>query len=229
MKISCAIVDDEPIAANGIKKYVDQIEFLELHEVLNSAIALGNYLEKHQVDLLFLDIQMPGLTGVDFLKTHQNPPKTIFTTAYNEFALEGYELDVLDYLLKPVSFERFYKSTQKALSYFKLNKELRLTDHIFLKTKNRLEKVLFENILFIQGMQNYLNFHTKSGTIIHHATMKSMLEDLPEKTFLHVHKSYIVNKNQVKAIEGGRIIIGEDKIPMSREKKDQIVKEIMSS
>src|SRR5437763_2118325 len=145
MNINCIITDDEPLARKGLQGYIEKIPFLNLTGVCEDAMQLNSMLQVEKPDLIFLDIEMPYLSGIDFLKTQKNPPKVILTTAYDQFALQGYELDVLDYLLKPISFDRFLKSANKAADYFSSTREA-ATDHLFIKTDGRLEKIFFNDI-----------------------------------------------------------------------------------
>src|SRR5215213_2327335 len=173
MKISCMITDDEPMARKGLQGYVERIPYLQLLAVCEDAVQLNSKLQEQKPDLLFLDIEMPYLSGIEFLKTQSNPPKVIFTTAYENYALQGFELDVLDYLLKPISFERFLKSANKAADYFRSRKET-VSDHFFIKVEGRLEKVLFNDIIFIEALENYVALYTTNKKMLTHATLRSV-------------------------------------------------------
>ena len=156
-KISCIITDDEPFARKGLQGYIEKIGFFDLKGVCEDALQLGDVLQKQPVDLLFLDIQMPHITGVEFLRAIKNPPKVIFTTAYTQYAIEGFELDVMDYLLKPIPYERFLKAAWKARDYFALREQPdNAAPYIFVKSNGKLEKINFDEILFIEGMENYV-------------------------------------------------------------------------
>ena len=221
MKIRCAIVDDEPVAARGIEKYAQQINNLKVAGVFASAMELNEFLSKNKVDLVFLDIEMPLINGIEWLKAAKNPPKIIFTTAYNEYAIEGYELDVVDYLLKPISFARFLKAVNKAALLFNNDEK---EDHIFVKSEGRLEKLLFEEIYYVQGMQNYVTFHTQRGPFIAHLTLKSVVEQLPPTNFLQIHKSYLVNLTRVQAITGAQISLKDDTLlPIGNKWKEEVI------
>lgn len=158
--ISCIITDDEPYARKGLQAYVAKTRFLDLKGECEDAMELGQMLEKQTVDLLFLDIQMPHISGVEFLRSCVNPPKVIFTTAFKEYAVEGFELDVLDYMLKPISYERFLKAAHKARDYFDLLHDKSEPEYLFVKADSRLEKIVFEEILYLEAMQNYVIIHT---------------------------------------------------------------------
>ena len=164
-KISCVITDDEPLARKGLRGYVDKTDFLELRGVFEDAFQLSEFMRANPVDLLFLDIQMPDFTGIEFFKTLKNPPKVIFTTAFEQYAIEGFELEVMDYLLKPISYERFLKATLKAKAYF-TSKSQRDTDYLFVKANGKLEKIILSDVLFIEGMENYVAIHLVDNKII---------------------------------------------------------------
>lgn len=211
MRIDCCIVDDEPLARSGIEGYVDKIPYLRILGSFSSAIDLLAQLDKLNPDLLFLDIQMPNLTGLDFLKSLQNPPKVIITTAYDQYALEGFELDVLDYLMKPIPFERFLKAAEKAKTHFQ-----DAHDSFFVKTDKRTERVRYDELMYIESMQNYVILHTTSGKHMVHTTLKTMLDQLPESRFTQIHKQYIVNNQRIDAIEGNQVVVANIKLPISR-------------
>ena len=228
MKIKCVITDDEPLARKGLEKYVQQIDFLEHVASFEDALQLSEVLSDRTVDLIFLDINMPHLSGIDFLRMpQQNLPKVILSTAYPEFAIEGYELDILDYLLKPISFERFYKSAVKAKAFFELTQNNTTSDYFFLKCEKRLEKIVFEEICFIESMQNYVKFFLENETLLAHTTLKSVLAQLPNNQFIQPHKSYIIAIEKIKAIEGNQIIIGPHKIPISKYQKETVLRKIL--
>lgn len=225
MKIKCIIIDDEPIARRGIEGYVAKVEFLELVGTCENALELNNLLQRESADLLFLDIEMPHLTGIDFLKSVQNAPAVIFTTAYDQYAIEGYELNVLDYLLKPISFARFLKAVTKARS-------LLVKDHdeekcLFIKSNNRIVRVNYDDILFIEAMQNYVTFHTVNGKFMTHLTLKSVQTELPSDQFIQIHKSYLVALNKVKSIDGNQIIMDKHNLPISKYKREEVFQAIL--
>lgn len=227
MLIRCIITDDEPIARKGIEKYVQQIPYLELVGSCSHALELDQALQQQEVELVFLDINMPYLTGIDYLKNKQTTAKFILTTAYPEYAMEGYELDVLDYLLKPISFERFFKAVEKAKAYFEHTATpVREKNFIFLKCEKRIEKIIFEEILFIESLQNYIRIHTFKERFLAHMPLKKVYEQLPQ-SFISPHKSYIINTTQVSAIEGNQLIIQDHKIPISKALKKEILQKIM--
>lgn len=232
MAINCVIIDDEPLARKGLKEYIDDVDFLTLAGEYDTPLKVMDKLAGGAVQLMFLDIQMPKLSGLDFLKTLQNPPLVIITTAYPQYALEGYELDVLDYLVKPISFNRFVKAVMKAKEYYTgqatQTAQPAKQDYIFIKTDNKLVKILHDDILFIEAMQNYVTVYTRAKKYITYLTFKGIEESLPTESFLKVHKSYIIQVSKVDSIEGGCIVIGETAIPISRSNKDEIVQRILN-
>jgi len=191
-------------------------------------LQLGMLLAEQPVDLLFLDIQMPHITGTEFLKSLPDPPKVIFTTAYAEYAIQGFELDVLDYLLKPISFERFLKAAYKAKDYFDVRGKPNCTvPYLFLKADGKLEKVLFEEILFIEGMENYVVVHMQDRKIITHSTIKAILEKLPAGNFIQTHKSFIVSLKKIESIAGNILHIKKNKVPVGRTWRENVMKVIL--
>jgi DNA-binding LytR/AlgR family response regulator len=231
-KLNCIIVDDEPLAREGLEGYVKQSGFLELVAVCDSPMQAMQVLGANEVHLMFLDIQMPGMTGIDFLQILKNPPMVVITTAYPDYALESFQLDVLDYLMKPVSFTRFLKAATKAREYFELKQKPAAQgqqDYFFIKSDAKYEKVFFDEILFIEGLQNYVTIHTKQNKFITHITMKSVEEYLPSDRFVRVHKSFIVSVPQIDTIEGNQIRIGQNQVPISRDNKDEILNLILNN
>jgi two-component system LytT family response regulator len=225
--ITCIITDDEPYARKGLQAYVEKTGFLNLKGQCEDATELGAMLKEQPVDLLFLDIQMPHITGVEFLRSLKNPPKVIFTTAFKEYAIEGFELDVLDYMLKPISRERFNKAAQKAKDYFDLKGTTIPPNYLFVKADGRLEKIVFDEVLFIEGMENYVIIHSTNKKVIIHSTLKSLMEKLPGKAFMQTHKSYIVAVNKISAVEGNMLHIGPQQVPISRQLREQVLGRII--
>jgi len=227
--ITCIITDDEPFARKGLQGYVEKIGFLDLKGVCEDALQLSDMLQKTPVDLLFLDIQMPHITGVEFIRALSNPPKVIFTTAFEQYALQGFELDVLDYLLKPISYDRFLKAAWKAKDYFALreNKVDMASPYMFAKSNGRLEKINFDEILFIEAMENYAAIYLENRKIIIHTTFKALLEKLPAKQFIQTHKSYIVALNRVESIDGNTIHIQKHQVPISKYMRESVLGQIV--
>ena len=234
MKINCIAVDDEPLALKIIKEYSDKVSFLNLVKTFDNAIDVIDFLKTSQVELMFLDIQMEELTGIQLLNVLMNRPKVILTTAYDSFAIKSYELDVTDYLLKPFSFERFTKAVNKAYEQIMLEKgslpvytRIRNDtgtdeeDYFFVKTEFRLQKVNFSDILYIEGQGDYQAIVTNKGKIMTLQNFAKLMSGLPSNNFIRVHKSYIVSLNQIEKIERNRIRIGDKSIPISETYKDK--------
>jgi two-component system LytT family response regulator len=227
-KISCIITDDEPFARKGLQGYIEKIDFFDLKGTCEDAMQLSDMLQKQPVDLLFLDIQMPHITGVEFLRAIRNPPKVIFTTAYQQYAIDGFELDVMDYLLKPIPYERFLKAAWKARDYFALKEQPEVTvPYIFVKAAGKLEKITFDEILFIEGMENYVAIYTDSKKIVTHTTIKSLLEKLPAKQFIQTHKSYVVAIDKIRTIEGNTLHVQNYQVPMSKYLREEVLGQIV--
>jgi DNA-binding LytR/AlgR family response regulator len=228
-KIKCIVTDDEPFARKGLQGYIEQIDFLELKGVCENALELNSLLKKETVDLLFLDIEMPYVTGIDFLKNITEVPKVIFTTAYEKYALQGFELEVLDYLLKPISFERFLRAANKAFDHFRGQQAAAGEDYIFVKADSKLEKIHFTDILFIEALENYVAIHTREKKVIAHLTLKMIQEKLPSGAFIQPHKSYIVAIGKINSIEGNILHVLHHQVPISKYQKDEIMEKIVNS
>jgi DNA-binding LytR/AlgR family response regulator len=230
MKMNCLIVDDEPLARKGLAEYVSEIEYLHLADTCESAARAQACMQSQRVDLLFLDIRMPGLSGIEFLKKLSQPPLVIFTTAHTEHAVESYELDVVDYLVKPVPFARFKKAAQKAWEIFTHRQSgTLLPDHFFVKSKGMFVKIHSEELLYAEAMQNYVILHTPERKHIVYMTFGKLEQLLPPDQFVRVHKSYCVGIRHVQAIDGNTVIIGSARIPISRTLKEESLQKIMSS
>lgn len=235
--IRCLVVDDEPLALHILEDYISKLPFLTLVKVTTNPIEALSLVQNGEVDLVFLDVQMPELTGIQFLKIANGKAKFILTTAYSQYALEGYELDVLDYLLKPIAFDRFYKSVQKAQAIIHPStaptpavvvqepaQQDVLSDFIFVKTEHKIQKVYLHDILFIEGLKDYISIFTPTERIITLQIMKKMEDALPEKHFVRVHRSYIVALNKIDSIERSRIWIKDKIIPVGDTYRDQFFK-----
>jgi DNA-binding LytR/AlgR family response regulator len=236
-KITCLVVDDEPLARQGLAEYVKKIPFLELVGTCESALELIEKLNSVSVNAVFLDIKMPEFSGIDFLRSFPSSsrPFVILTTAYSEYALEGYELDVVDYLVKPISFSRFLKSAhklQERINDTNTNKTDKIENQeqhtfFFIKIENRLEKIHFKEILFIESKRNYIEIQTeKRGIFTTYLTLQQAEEELPKSDFLRIQKSFIVSKNAVESIEGNQVIIKDKKISISRNNSEEIINEL---
>ncbi len=237
MKLNCVIIDDEYLARNYLKDYVHKIPGLELLGDFNSPLKAMALLKTGEIDLLFLDIQMPEITGIEFLKTMDHKPHVILTTAYEEYALQGYELNVVDYLLKPFSFERFLKAVNKVQELEEKNQKATQSepgavmhkpqlkeDHLIIRADRKLYKINYEDLVFIEGQKAYVTFHTRKKKITALASLKDLEEQLPSSHFLRIHKSYIVSIQEIESLEGNQVEIGGQKLPVSKSYKAAVEK-----
>jgi DNA-binding LytR/AlgR family response regulator len=234
MKLNCLIIDDEPFARKGLEDYVREIDFLHCVASCENPLKAATYLNEGKIDLMYLDIQMPKINGIDFLKTLKNPPLTIFTTAFSDYALEGYSLDVIDYLLKPITFERFLKASQKAVEFSQLKGRIEAStapavDYFFVRCDRKFEKVFFRDVSYVEGMQNYAVIHIGDKKLITYITLTSLEKQLPGDQFLKVHKSFLINIPHVKALEGDEIIMENARVPISRSLREQVVQRILGN
>ncbi|HEV7783498.1 MAG TPA: LytTR family DNA-binding domain-containing protein [Chitinophagaceae bacterium] len=233
MSINCIVIDDEPLARKGIKEYIADVDFLELVGEFDNPVKATEQIGKGDVQLLFLDIQMPKITGLDFFKTLQNPPPVIFTTAYPQYALEGFEVNALDYLVKPVSFARFLAAALKAKEYYEVREKntgsSADTDYFFIKADNKLVKLIFDEVLYVEALQNYVTIHTATKKYMTYLTFKAVEDYLPADKFLKVHKSYIVAASKIDSIEGNDIRIGQQHIPISRNQKEEVMEKLLKN
>ncbi len=232
IKMKCIIVDDEPMLRQHIAEMTEQIDFLDLVETFPSALAATSRLQQGDIDLIFLDINMPYLNGIDFLDSLENPPLCIFITAYSEYALEGFRLQAVDYLLKPIIFQRFYQASTKAYQLFlQRNKPLQESspndNMLFVRQGDAFVKISWTDILYAESMQNYTKLHYKERTITIHQTMLALEEALPGNHFFRIHKSYLVNVNHIDIITGGRVYIQDQELPISRTKREELLQNIV--
>jgi DNA-binding LytR/AlgR family response regulator len=232
-KIACLAVDDEPPALDVLKNYIHSVPMLELAGTCNNAVEAMSILNYRDVDLMFLDIQMPQLLGTDLIRALNNPPKVIFTTAYRKFAVEGFELNAVDYLLKPVSFERFLKAVNKVMDI-----SLPVTGHqshreeeseskqpfVFFRSDRKMYKVLLDDIVYIESMKDYIKVVTGNKTIITKQSISSLEESLPKNQFLRIHRSYIVSINKIHSYTSELIAIGKEELPVSRMYRHEVDK-----
>ena len=226
MTISCAIIDDEPLAAGLLESYARKTPYLQLVGTYNSALLAMKDLRDNPVQLLFLDIQMPELSGVEFAKILPKDTRVIFTTAFPQYAVEGYKVNALDYLLKPISYEDFLKSIDKALEWFSIIQRqdaYRRDRFMFVKTDYKLQRVNLDDILFIEGLKDYVRFYLKNGEkVMSLMSMKKLEEYLPRPEFLRTHRSYIVHMTETPLVDRFRIVFGENYIPVSENYKDDV-------
>jgi len=234
--LKCLIVDDEPLALDILETYINRIDSLDLVARCNNAIEAFNLIQQKDIDLLFLDIQMPKLTGIDFLKNINNPPRVVFTTAYRDYALEGYELDAVDYLLKPISFERFLRAVNKVSQ---MNSPAQVTPipimtessnsgydqaFIYLKADKKMIKFLLKDILYIESLKDYVRVKTAHKEVVAYQKISYLEEKLPENKFLRVHRSFIVAIDKVEAFSATLIEINGKEIPIGRNYKNVVLK-----
>lgn len=227
MKIKCLAVDDEPLALKQISSYIDNTPFLENAALCQSAFEAMEYLSKHEVDLMFVDINMPDINGMEFVKSLTNRPQVIFTTAYSEYAMEGFQVDAIDYILKPVSYSVFLKSVTKAKTWFELNHKQAETiqtsqEYLFVKSEYKLVKILLSDIKYIESANEYIQIHLNNESpVTTLIRLKTMEEQLPRDKFMRVHRSFIVNLDKVKVIDRNRIVFDEKVfIPIGEQYKE---------
>lgn len=227
--LNCIIVDDEPLAQEVIERYISTMNELKLLKKCSNALEAFEVLHTETVDLIFLDISMPVISGIDFLRSIKNAPAVIITTAYPDYALQGFELDVTDYLVKPISMERFVKAIYKVINHKKTTpvqlKQPRV-DFMFVKSEQKLVKVKFSEIEFIEGMKDYVKIFTKEKVIITLLTMKFFESNLPPTDFIRIHKSYIVNVDAIRSISGNEVEMKNSKLPIGSIYKDNLLKRI---
>lgn len=231
----CIIVDDEPIARMGIAKLVAEIPDLNLVGTFENAMLASDFMNETKVDLAFLDIQMPGVNGIEFAKTISPTTLVIFTTAFAEFALESYEVDAVDYLVKPINPERFFKAVEKALSYHKLligainenQVEKVEPEYMFIKSERRFFKVNYNELLFIEGLKDYVIIQTNNRRLITHMNIKTIHELLPPSIFLRVNRSFVINRNHVDSFSNNDIYIGDYEIPIGNSYRDEFFSKMM--
>lgn len=218
MSITCLIVDDEPLARNLLSDYAKKVISLELIGTCEGPLQALEFLKNKPVDLMFLDIQMPEITGIGLLKVLPKKPMVVFTTAYSEYALDGYELDVVDYLLKPISFERFLKAVNKVQVRLSSNQPTTAAqpadDFIFVKDGTKLVKIMIHDILYVEGLKDYVTIHTKTQKVISLQRLKSMEEQLPASLFVRIHNSYIVSLRAITSVHKNEVEIGSAFLPV---------------
>lgn len=238
MQLRCILVDDEPVARKGMEEELREIGFVELVGVAENAYQAMDLVAALRPDLILLDIQMPGLNGLDLIRSLRQPPMVIITTAYSEYALKGYELDVMDFLIKPIDFNRLLKACCKAQEFHALRQQVagsglprasaNLADtYFFVKSNGKYEKILFKELLFIQAADNYVVLHTSGKKLMVYDTLKNMGSLLPAADFMKVHKSFIVSLDKVSAVESSTLKIGQTRIPVSRDLKESVLQRVV--
>lgn len=229
--LKCLIIDDEPLACDVLKDHLRKIPQVRLVQMFHNAFDALGFLETNAIDLIFLDIEMPEMTGIELLKKLHTPPVTIFTTAYRDYAYEGYELGVIDFLLKPISYPRFAQAMEKVKDFFSLKEQQSMLEHsdtslgsIFVKSGVQRVKLNFDEVTHIQGLKDYAIIYHGAGKVVIKGSVKSMHEIFPEKHFMRVHKSFIVAKNKIVRVERSRIVLQHQQIPIGRNYKEAIEK-----
>ncbi|WP_031528264.1 LytR/AlgR family response regulator transcription factor [Dyadobacter crusticola] len=232
-QINCLIVDDEPIARDILKTYCAHFPYLHVAGAVGNALEIKPILFEQKIDILFLDINMPVMDGVTFLKTLKNPPQVIFTTAYREYALDAFELSACDYLLKPFSLERFVVAVDKAMERLHLSNNLppeppaqKVDDFIFIKTEGKIYKILFSDLLYAEASGNYTKIVLANGTLLPAMTFSNFEEMLPKASFIRIHRSFIVNKSKISHIEGNRIFLNNAELPIGTNYRENLLREL---
>ena len=230
MSTKCIIVDDEPLAIEILESYVAKVEQLQLVSTFRNAISAFTFLQQHSVDLIFLDIQMPKLSGIDFLKTLKHPPKVIFTTAFRDYAIEGFELEIVDYLLKPIPFDRFLKGVAKVFhqpvhpTTPSLKHEVVSDNYVYFKVDKKMIKTKMADVLYIESIKDYVKVKTSDKEIVTQQKISYLEESLPREQFLRIHRSFIVNLEKIDAYSATDVEIGKHNIPIGRNYKNDVMK-----
>lgn len=238
MQVKCLIVDDEPLAVKVVEKYIAEVSGFECTGSCHNALEAIRILSEQKVDLIFLDINMPKLSGMELLETLKNPPLVVITTAYREYAVESYDYDVVDYLVKPIEFPRFCRMVQKVQARLSINPaghaaatthETGKTDHLFLKVDKKMVKVFLRDILYVESLKDYVMVRTTTEDLIVHHNLHSFTELLPEEDFMRIHRSYAVSLEKIKAINGNQVEIGGKHLPIGRNYQTDVKSRILNS
>jgi len=228
MKLKCLIIDDEPVARKVLQEFIEDIEYLELAGQAENPLKAMKLLREQDIDILFLDINMPKINGIDFLKSTPTDACVIITTAYAEYAVESYGLDVLDYLVKPIGFDRLLKACNKAKEWREAGGAgVKTEDHFFVKSNNQIEKVYYDELVYAEAMLNYVMLYTAAKKMMVYVTIKSLEQQLPADIFIKVHKSFIVNMKKIRSIEGNILDMGSGKIAISQSLREKVINEIV--
>lgn len=231
-QLKCLVVDDEAIAVRGIVNYINKLDAIKVVDTCSSAIEAAKILKTQEIDLMFLDINMPHLSGIEFLESLDNPPLTIITTAYSEYALDGFRLHVVDYLMKPISFQRFFQAVTKAQelyrSYLEMPNEANIAStSMYVRQGDAFQRVDLNEILYIESMQNYAKLHLKEKVLTIHQTMISLEDLLPKEMFFRIHRSYLINISKIDTISGGRLFIQNKELPISRHRREELLDNVV--
>lgn len=233
MIVNSLVVDDEPVARKGIANYVEQTPFLNLIGTCKSALEANDFLRDQNIDLMFLDIQMSDLTGIEFIRSLDNPPAFIFTTAFRDYATEGFELNALDYLVKPISFQRFLKAANKARTHFETQQQLLQKQapieagHFFIKSDGQYIKINLDDVLYFESERDYIFIYTEQKRYLTLLSLKQLEKELPMEKFVRVHRSFIVALNRVELMDGNLLKIQDKKIPVSRSMQETVYKKLI--
>lgn len=230
IRVNCVIVEDEPLASEILEQFVDECKELSLLRSFSTAIEVREFLKEQKVDLLFLDINLPDLSGIDFIRSLANPPLVIFTTAYSQYAVEGFNVDAIDYLLKPISFERFRKAVDKVLQKLSVQRQAPsvLKPFIMLKCDKKYYKVDVESVLYLEAVGDYVKVCTEREKLVVHDTIRSLHEELGTEQFVRVHKSYVVALNKIHYLEGNMLRVGDRMLTVSLSFKDELLRRLRS-
>lgn len=231
-RIRCLVVDDESLAIQGITRYIRQLDFLAAEASCSSAVEAADVLKRKEIDLMFLDINLPHLSGLDFLESLDNPPLTIITTAYSEYALEGFRLNVVDYLMKPIAFKRFFQAAAKARHLFESRLVLKngsddAPSTVYVRQGDGFQRITWESILYVEGMQNYLKLHCKDRVLTIHQTLVSLEKIMPKDSFFRIHRSFLVNMAYIESIAGGRLFINGKELPISKSRREELMNTVV--
>jgi DNA-binding LytR/AlgR family response regulator len=231
--IRCIVVDDEPIARKGMLEYIGHVDFLNVVGVFENAQQVYSVINELDIELMFLDIDMPKLSGLDFLRSLQHPPLAIITTAHQDYALEGFELDVVDYLLKPIALSRFLKAVNKAKDMLRKHPATDdaplKDDHFFVKENGRFTRIQYKEVLYAEALQNYVSIHLRERKLITYITMAILEKQFPAAEFMRIHKSYIVSLSHIDSVEGNMVNLGNASIPVSRKMKDELMQRVVEN
>ena len=226
MMLKCLVVDDEPLSQDVIIDFVNASPELSLVSVCNDALQAGEVIKTEKIDVLFLDINMPKLSGISFVKSLKEPPLFVFITAYPEYAIDGFEVDAVDYLLKPVSFERFRTAVNRLLERFVASDDSKNVKHLMVRANKKNYRINFDELLYLEAQGDYVRFVTTAKSLLVHARLKDSISQIPEKLFVQIHKSYVISLSKVEYTEGNQVKIGGHKLPVSLSYKDKLVKKL---
>jgi len=226
MKLNCLIVDDEPLSQDVIIDFVNVCPELKLIAVCKDALEAGEHLKKQKIDVLFLDINMPKLSGIGFVKSLKDAPLFVFISAYPEYAIEGFEVDAVDYLLKPVSFERFRTAVNRVVEKFERTADHENSQHLMVRSNKKNFRIHFDDLLYLEAQGDYVRFVTTENNLMVHGTLKEFISQLPKNRFERIHKSYVISLSKVVYTEGNQVKIGEHKLPVSLSYKDELLKKL---